>query len=139
MKVYVASSWRNEVYPEVVRALRKAGHEVYDFRHQSVSWEEFDWNVTNGVTSDELFGVLEHPVVQTRFSNDMTALKDCDAVVCVLPCGRSAHLELGYGIGTGKSTVLLWHDGDEPDIMHNAVDRIVFSVGEIVAALDGTG
>ena len=139
MKVYVASSWRNEVYPEVVRALRKAGHEVYDFRHQSVSWEEFDWNVTNGVTSAELFGVLEHPVVQTRFSNDMTALKDCDAVVCVLPCGRSAHLELGYGIGTGKRTVLLWHDGDEPDIMHNAVDRIVFSVAEIVTALDGTG
>ena len=139
MKVYVASSWRNEVYPEVVRALRKAGHEVYDFRHQSVSWEEFDWNVTNGVTSAELFGVLEHPVVQTRFSNDMAALKDCDAVVCVLPCGRSAHLELGYGIGTGKRTVLLWHDGDEPDIMHNAVDRIVFSVAEIVTALDGTG
>ena len=63
MKVYVASSWRNEVYPRVVEALREAGHEVYDFRHQSVSWEEFDWKVTDGV-----------------------------------------------GIGTGKRTVLLWHD-----------------------------
>ena len=136
MKVYVASSWRNDVYPRVVNALRLAGHEVYDFRHQSVSWEGFDRNVTDGVTSEELLEVLDHPVVQERFRSDMTALKGCDAVVCVLPCGRSAHLELGYGIGTGKLTVLLWHDGDEPDIMHNAVDRIVFSVHEIVAALE---
>ena len=69
MKVYVASSWRNEVYPEVVKLLREAGHEVYDFRHQSVSWEQFDWNVTDGVASGELFDVLNHPAVQTRFSN----------------------------------------------------------------------
>lgn len=135
MKVYVASSWRNEVYPEVVASLRAAGHEVYDFRHQSVSWEEFDWNVTDGVNSAELGEVLNHPVVQARFHSDMNALRDCDAVVCVLPCGRSAHLELGYGIGTGKRTVLLWHDGDEPDIMHNAVDAIVFAVSEIDGAL----
>ena len=37
MKVYVASSWNNEVYPEVVKALRRAGHDVYDFRHQGIS------------------------------------------------------------------------------------------------------
>lgn len=137
MKVYVASSWRNQVYPEVVKALRQAGHDVYDFRHQSVSWEEFDWNVTDGVRSGELLEVLRHPEVQARFNSDMRALENCDAVVCVLPCGRSAHLELGYGIGTGKRTVLLWHDGDEPDIMHNAVDRIVFTVEEILTALTG--
>lgn len=137
MKVYVASSWRNEVYPEVVKALRQAGHEVYDFRHKSVSWEEFDWNVIDGVKSGELLAVLQHPEVRARFRSDMNALENCDAVVCVLPCGRSAHLELGYGIGTGKRTVLLWHDGDEPDIMHNAVDRIVFSVEDISAALEG--
>ena len=137
MKVYVASSWRNEVYPQVVELLRSAGHEVYDFRHQSVSWEEFDWNVTQGVSSAELWDVLDHPAVRDRFHNDMNALRDCDAVVCVLPCGRSAHLELGYGIGTGKRTVLLWHDGDEPDIMHIAVDRIVFSLADIPQALKG--
>ena len=32
-KIYVASSWRNQHYPEVVRRLREAGHEVYDFRN----------------------------------------------------------------------------------------------------------
>ena len=57
----------------------------------------------------------------------------------MLPCGRWAHLELGYGIGTGKRTVPLWHDGDEPDITHNAVDKIVFEVADIVAALETGG
>ena len=33
MKIYVASSWRNERHPGVVELLRIAGHEVYDFRN----------------------------------------------------------------------------------------------------------
>ena len=32
-KIYVASSWRNKYYANVVDRLRAAGHEVYDFRH----------------------------------------------------------------------------------------------------------
>ena len=130
MKVYVASSWRNEVYPEVVEALRQAGHDVYDFRHQGAS----DPNPSE-MTSGDLLDFLAQPRVLSIFKNDMEALVASDAVVCVLPCGRSAHLELGYGIGAGKRTVLLWHDGDAPDIMHKAVDSIVFNVDEIPAAL----
>ena len=76
--------------------------------------------------------------MQSIFNRDMEALEACEAVVCVLPCGRSAHLELGYGIGAGKRTVLLWHDGDAPDIMHKAVDAIVFGVKDIPGALLGT-
>ncbi len=133
MKVYVASSWRNEIYPEVVRVLRQAGHEVYDFRHQGGS----DWN-PDEITAAELHNFLDHPRVQSIFNRDMEALEACEAVVCVLPCGRSAHLELGYGIGAGKRTVLLWHDGDAPDIMHKAVDAIVFGVKDIPGALLGT-
>ena len=132
MKVYVASSWRNEVYPQVLAVLRQAGYEVYDFRRQGGA----DWNPEE-MAATELFNFLEHPQVQSIFHNDMEALRESDAVVCVLPCGRSAHLELGYGIGAGKRTVLLWHDGDAPDIMHKAVDRIVFNVADIPQALEG--
>lgn len=132
MKVYVASSLHNEVYPEVVESLRQAGHDVYDFRHQGGS----DSNPAE-MTSDQLLDFLDEPKVRSIFRNDMDALVESDAVVCVLPCGRSAHLELGYGIGAGKRTVLLWHDGDAPDIMHKAVDAIVFSVAEISGALKG--
>ena len=32
-KIYVASSWRNGYYPDVVTKLRGAGHDVYGFRN----------------------------------------------------------------------------------------------------------
>ena len=128
----MASSWQNDVYPKVVETLRQAGHDVYDFRRQGGS----DSNPSE-MTSDRLLDFLDEPKVRSIFRNDMDALIASDAVVCVLPCGRSAHLELGYGIGAGKRTVLLWHDGDAPDIMHKAVDSIVFKVADIAGALTG--
>ena len=51
-KIYVASSWRNTYYPKVVDALRKAGHQVYDFRNlphggNGFHWTDIDENVPN--------------------------------------------------------------------------------------------
>lgn len=37
MRVYVATSWRNEFQPGVVAALREDGHEVYDFKADFVT------------------------------------------------------------------------------------------------------
>ena len=42
-RIYVASSWRNPYQPEVVAALRKAGHEVYDFRNPKDNPGGFHW------------------------------------------------------------------------------------------------
>ena len=43
-KIYVASSWRNEYYPEVVAKLREAGHDVYDFRNPPSGDPGFKWS-----------------------------------------------------------------------------------------------
>ena len=32
-RIYVSSSWKNELQPELVNLLRQHGHKVYDFRH----------------------------------------------------------------------------------------------------------
>ena len=32
-KIYLASSWRNTVYNDILYLLRQVGHEVYDFRN----------------------------------------------------------------------------------------------------------
>lgn len=55
MKIYVASSWRNEYYPEVVMKLREAGFDVYDFRNPPASDEGFHWNNAsdNGLTGHQ--------------------------------------------------------------------------------------
>lgn len=107
MKIYVASSWRNNIQPLVVEALRKAGYEVYDFKNpepgnHGFHWEKIDANWM-AWSSEQFKQALSHPIAESGFGPDMKALKECDACVMVLPCGRSAHLEAGYAIGGPES------------------------------------
>jgi len=145
MKIYVASSWRNEARQQAtVRALREAGHEVYDFRNPAPGDTGFAWRQC--ATAEQLSDprsfrdeVLTHPIARAGFENDMNALRDADATVLVLPCGRSAHLELGWASGSGQKTVVLLDDPlSEPEIMYLACTRICVSITEVVHALKET-
>jgi hypothetical protein len=97
-RVYVASSWRNEHRQQ---ALRRAGHTPYDFRNPAPGDHGFSWRQ---VIDDEAqlrdprrfrYEVLTHPIARAAFEKDMTVLREASVTVLVLPCGRSAHLELG--------------------------------------------
>lgn len=134
MRIYVASSWRNGLQPEVVRTLREDGHEVYDFRNPSEGDHGFHWSDidlrwqewTPGVFRD----AIAHPIAQAGFTKDRAALDWCEACVLVVPCGRSAHLELGYAIGKGKRTSILLSDG-EPELMYALADEIFVNLSEL--------
>ena len=64
---------------------------------------------------------LEHPLAAKGFSTDMEGLDWADAVVMVMPCGRSSHLELGYAVGKNKRTIILLSQS-EPELMYKMVD-----------------
>jgi hypothetical protein len=142
MKIYVASSWRNEArQQEVVRVLRSEGHSVYDFRHPAEGNSGFSWHSCS--TPDQLKDprrfrdeVLTHPIAQRGFALDMMALRESDATVLVLPCGRSAHLELGFAIRAQQRTFVLWDDPiSEPELMYLACEVTCLSVEEVVSHL----
>jgi hypothetical protein len=137
MKIYVASSWKNIYQPSVVNALRNAGHEVYDFRDsRGFRWSDIiPIEDTVGMTSNEVVQLLSHPVARFAFDRDMDALKACDACVLVMPCGRSAHLELGWAQGAGKLTFVILGEKQEPDLMHLMAYRIVSSVDNVISYL----
>lgn len=139
MKIYVASSWRNRYQLGVVAALREAGHQVYDFRNPVPGNHGFGWHT---IDPDWLrwdprrFGeALQHPVAAEGFRIDMEALQDAEAIVLVLPCGRSSHLELGHGAGQGKLTAVLIPERCEPELMYRMADIIALDVGELVERL----
>jgi hypothetical protein len=75
MKIYLASSWRNEQQPEIVRLLRLDGHEVYDFKNPIESDNGFHWSEIDpewqNWTPDEFSKALKHPVAQRGFGYDM--------------------------------------------------------------------
>jgi nucleoside 2-deoxyribosyltransferase len=140
MRIYVASSWRNKRLDEVVAALRGAGHQVYDFREDGDSGAAFNWSDIDPQwqqwSPEEFRDNLEDPIAARGFNRDMDALANSEALLLVLPCGRSAHLELGYAIGARKPTVLLLADGQEPELMYKAVDELCLEMEEVLSHFD---
>ena len=59
-----------------------------------------------------------------------------DATILVLPCGRSAHLELGYAAGLGQITGVLMNGPDEPELMYKARSFIADSIDEVIRELE---
>lgn len=138
-RIYVASSWRNEWQPTVVARLRDAGHSVYDFRHQDgFSWREIAPNWQNWTPEQYRTILLTHPIVAQGFLADMRAMQWADTGVLVMPCGRSAHMELGWLAGAGKRTIILLSQM-EPELMTLIANDICLSIEEVVQVLRGTG
>ena len=136
--IYVASSWRNQGITPVVQALRGAGLEVFDFREEDgggFGWREIDpeWQAW---TPEIYRKKLSHDRAIQAFNWDMSHLKAADGVVLVLPCGRSAHLELGYAIGAGKPTCILLAPG-EPELMYRAANCLALTIDEVLAYWKG--
>jgi len=139
MKLYVASSWRNEIQPAVVTFLRGAGHTVYDFRapapnESGFAWADIDpdWQNWHPATFRD---ALEHPVAVRGFALDLAALQAADGCVLVLPCGRSAHLEAGYCVGAGKPCWILVREPCEPELMYAMAEKICRDLGELQAEI----
>lgn len=140
LKIYVASSWRNAKQPDVVNELRQAGHNVYDFRNPAPGLHGFAWSSIDSKWKDwspqEFTRALRHPAAVGGFYRDMQALKDARAVVLVMPCGRSAHLEFGWAVGRGKIGIILLSDG-EPELMYKMADHLCSTVDEVCEVLKG--
>lgn len=123
--IYVASSWRNQIYPDVVYALRSDGHEVYDFREKGFAWSEIsenwqDWNL------EDFKLALKHPLARMGFQRDADAMADADTCVMVLPCGNSAHIEAGYFVGCGNKELYIFAiESTTPDLMYLLANDVI--------------
>jgi hypothetical protein len=139
-RIYAASSWRNQHQPSVVGELRKAGHEVYDFRNPfngvpGFSWSEIDpeWQGWSAERYREL--LTTHPIAARGFVSDLRAMQWADTCLLILPCGRSAHLEAGWFCGQGKRCIILTRDGEEPELMALLATDICISIAEVIELL----
>lgn len=138
MRIYVASSWRNEHFDGVVAALRADGHLVYDFKAKgdgwgngqqatAFAWEQLDANWRDW-TPGEFIMALNTSIAETGFQRDMQALRDADACVMVHPCGSSAALEAGWACGADKLLIVYLPGLREAELMlkmaHTVTDNL---------------
>jgi len=137
MKIYVASSWRNLIQPGIVHALRRCGHEVYDFRNPAPGQHGFNWREIDenwrAWTPPQYRAALQHPIARAGYELDIGALKACDACVLVLPSGRSASWEFGYAMGQGKRGYVVQLGDLEPELMYREA-TIITTMNELFDA-----
>ena len=140
-KIYVASSWRNDIQPAVVIELRGHGHEVYDFRHPQPGDKGFHWAAIDpdwqNWTPYRYRESLNNPIAGDGFRSDFEAMEWADTCVLVLPCGRSAHLEAGWFVGSQRRLIILLDSNPEPELMYKMADEICLSMRKVVEALEG--
>ena len=133
--IYVASSWRNPNYEDVVKRLRQEGMDVYDFRNPphggaGFHWTDVDKNAHNW-TFEEYAQGLHHPLAERQFKADLEALEAADTCVLVLPCGRSAHTEAGWMAGAGKKVIAYIPEMVEPELMYKLFGAVVGNLEEL--------
>jgi hypothetical protein len=141
--IYVASSWRNPMQDAVVAVLQAAGLPVYDFKNPEPAtgfhWSEVDLRQDQHpyglVDQGTYLRALEHPRAVQGYDSDFAAMQAADTFVLVLPCGRSAHLELGWAVGAGKRTAILLDDPCTPELMYRMVDHLATSVVDLLGWL----
>jgi hypothetical protein len=114
MNIYLSSSWKNRERVRVLaEQLREAGHQVYDFT---------DSRCRDGIPEippeafPEQFDPTKHlyrnyiqgfPHWRAAVERNRQALRECDAVVLMLPCGMDAHADAYYGLGLGKRLLVV--------------------------------
>jgi len=86
-------------------------------------------------TPAQYLAALQHPRAHVGCAQDQLALQMAEVTVRVLPCGRSAHLELEYAVGSGQRTAGLMRESYEAELMYLLVDRLCLPIDDLLAFL----
>lgn len=130
MKIYLASSWKNQsTVLKMAEILEKEGFEVDAFCRSTDNRYSFHWSELVDSEDDlakyDAIEMLADPRTQRAFNEDKKWLDWSECVLMILPCGRSSHLEAGYAKGQGK---LLYIYGQMPkgefDVMYGFADGL---------------
>lgn len=135
--LYTASSWKNvDIVRSVANCLKDAGHEVDDFTDNSKGRFVFSYLDLPGYQDMDGIEFLKVKQAQKAFAEDKKWIDWSDAVLLVLPAGRSAHLEAGYAVGRGKKLIVY---GDFPtgefDVMYGFANLLTREFDDVLRLL----
>jgi hypothetical protein len=134
--IYVIGSLRNPEIPTIGNAIRQLGYDAFDDWHAAGPTADDEWmryeKSRNHSYSEALAG---HAAVHV-FSFDKSHLDRCDAALLALPGGKSAHLELGYMIGSGKMGFVIFDKEPERwDVMYQFAHGVFSCLPDFLTAL----
>jgi hypothetical protein len=139
-RVYLIGSLRNSAVIEVANAIEEAtGYEVWASWFAAGPEADDHWKAYEKARGRDYAEALASYAAQHVFRFDKTHLDESDAVVLVLPAGRSGHLELGYAIGKGLPGFILLDANtkaeDRWDVMYNFATGVHDSLEALIPEL----
>lgn len=132
--IYVIGSLRSARPQEVAKALREAGHEVFDDWQAAGPIADDSWRDYERTRGRSFKEALKGPAARNIFEFDKRYLDAADIAVLVLPAGKSAHLELGYFMP--KPTFILLDDPERWDVMYQFATGVTDDVGDLIYMID---
>lgn len=133
-RIYLVGSLRNPRVPLIAEALRADGHDVYDDWYGAGDEADDKWQAYENGRKRSYRDALAGEAAQHIFKFDLRLISAADAVILVLPAGKSGHLEFGYARGIGKAAVILL-DGEPErfDVMYNFANLVTNDLSEASA------
>ena len=123
--VYLVGSLRNPEVTKIAKRLREYGLEVFDDWMAAGPEADDYWMKYEQQRGHSLAEAIKGHAAQHVFHFDKRHLEAADAVVLVLPAGRSGHLELGWALGRGKRCyILLDREPERFDVMYAFADGV---------------
>lgn len=134
--IYLIGSLRNPEIPKVAAKLREAGHYVFDDWFAAGEFADDAWRDYEVNRGHNLRQALDGHAAHHVFEFDKIHLDLADTGVLILPSGKSGHLELGYLIGRGcKSYIVYPSEPERFDVMYLLADRTLNSLEELISIL----
>jgi hypothetical protein len=127
--LYVIGSLRNPLIPEFANELASLGIEAFASWYGAGEKADDAWKQYQQFRGLSFGQALKEAAAQHVFEFDKTHLDRCEGAVLYMPAGKSAHLELGYVIGTGKPGFIVFDEipEDRWDVMYNFATEVFFS------------
>lgn len=132
MKIYIASSWKNQHGVEMLTALlREKGHEV-------ISWIENNFGEDhNHVTKKFSFEEwVNSPESDQSFEFDTKGATESDLVIYYGPAGKDACAELGAAWAAKVPIIGLMAKGEDIGLMRKMVYQWCYRYTEVIKAVE---
>jgi len=132
MKIYIASSWRNQHAVEMLTAmLRQAGHTVESFVEN---------NQFLGADAEKPGGFeawVRTDAASQAFCFDVGAATYSDLVIYVSPSGTDAWAEVGMAWASNIPVYGLWAKGEPAGLMRKLVSTWFYNFNTLLTAVEG--
>jgi nucleoside 2-deoxyribosyltransferase len=126
VKVYIIGSLRNPDVPKFANRLRAAGiTNVFDDWYAAGPEADDYWQQYERNRGHTFVQALAGKAAEHVYEFDQTNLLSSDAVVLLMPAGKSGHLEAGYCAGKGIPTFCLMDkEPDRFDVMYRFFEGV---------------